>query len=269
MRSFWILCLSYLVLQSVVQAQDKIENFRASTQKLAIVDWYVEFVEPSVYENVVKDARRIINRYTRTYDATAVASFSLLQNPGNQYFKPVLGEMDVAQREFLQKSGKDNQVDIFMLGNLREAPTGLELEVQLYDVRINTWSNIESSRFRLADRAQALEELIYRIMNYLDREGFVHPSPQDFLKKPAILGEDMTVTRSSLSGNQLGFVAPEELGTGKLAGTVSIGGEKTPFWERAWFWGLIIGGLATAGGLSYFFLVNQPPKQAEVNFKMP
>jgi hypothetical protein len=52
------------------------------------------------------------------------------------------------------------------------------------------------------------------------------------------------------------------------AGTGTVGGEKTPFWETWWFWTIIGGGLVTGGSLAYYFLViDQPTSKANVTFK--
>jgi hypothetical protein len=253
-----------------VLAQQKLKDFRGTQQKVALVGFFNEFVEPSAEENLLKESRKAINRYTRTFSKSAISQFKIISNPNNIYLKPADPELGDVQKEFLSKLGEDNQIDIVVLGIVREAFDGIEMELQLYDIRIQTLSGIERSTFNLRERSKAVDDLIFRLMNYLDRDGFVHPQPQDFLQKPVHLAD----AADSLGGlNQLSdeefFVSPEELGGQPLAGEVSIGGEKTPFWERWWFWTAIFGSLATAGSLAYFFLVvDQPPSGADIDVQL-
>lgn len=268
MKSIFVGILMVLIWPVLALSQNKLENFRATNQKVALIGWYVDFVEPSVNEKILSEVRRYLNRFSRSFDETAISGFSLLKNPNNQYFNVVESEMDSAQKEFLQKTAKDNGIDIMVLGQLRETPTALELQLQLYDVRINTLTAIETQKFALQRRQQPLESLSYRIMNYLDRDGFVHPSPQDFLSKPASLGGGVSSSIFDLNSKEgLSF---QDLAPGRLAGPISIGGEKTPFWEKWWFWASLFGGVALAGGLSYYFLVvDQPATSFTADFYVP
>lgn len=251
-------------------AQDKVEDFRASNRRVALISFFNEFIEPSVEEELLKEARRQINRYAITLGPSEITQLKLLSNPNNQYLRPSDGPMAETQAEFLKQAAEDNRIDIFMLALVREAFEGIEMELQLYDQAINTKSAVERSTFVLKERQSAVSELVYRVMNYIDRDGFVHPEPQDFLQKPVQLQNQDSQQDLGFGASDAFFVTPEELGGARLAGEVAIGGEKTPFWERWWFWTLIFGGLGVAGGLSYYFLVvDQPPSRADVEFFLP
>jgi hypothetical protein len=268
MRKLW-LAFSLSMISTAGFSQNQLESFRGTNQRVALLGWYVDFVEPSVNDRVLSEMRRLINRYSRSFDETAISGFNLLKNPNNQYLNIVEARMDAPQKEFLQKTAKDNGIDILLLGQLRETPSALELQLQLYDARINILSAIESQKFIVPRRERALENLAYRIMNYLDRDGFVHPSPQDFLKKPVGSGSE-GFSSSALDSKSSQALSFQDLAPGRLAGPISIGGEKTPFWEKWWFWTSVFGGLALAGGLSYYFLVvNQPVNSFVADFYVP
>lgn len=268
MKSIFLGMLMILSWPVLALAQNKLENFRGTNQKLALIGWYVDFVEPSVNERILSEVRRDLNRYSRSFDEAAISGFSLLKNPNNQYFNVVESEMDSAQKEFLQKTAKDNGIDIIVLGQLRETPSALELQLQLYDIRINTLTAIETQKFVVQKRQRPLENLSYRIMNYVDRDGFVHPSPQDFLAKPVSVGGGINSSAFDLNSDE--GISFKDLAPGRLAGPISIGGEKTPFWEKWWFWTSIFGGIALAGGLSYYFLVvDQPATSFTADFYVP
>lgn len=264
-----LICLFLFLISRSTVAQDQLRDFKASTQKLALLGLFNEFVEPSVEEALVKDLNKLLARYTRTYGPSSVAGFRFLSNPNNQYFKTADQNLDETQKEYLQKVGEDNQVDLLAFGVVRESVEGVELELQIYDTRIQTLSGIERESFPVNRRDKPLEAIVYRTMNYLDREGFVHPSPQDFLQKPVFLQSNQEKSAFSDTEEDF-FLTPADLGGQPLAGRVSIGGEKTPFWEKWWFWGVVLGGIASAGGMSYYFLVlDQPTTGADIAFKAP
>lgn len=262
--------LVFVLSSQLLWAQSQIPSFRSTNQKVVLLGLANEFVEPSVQETVENEIRRAVNQYSRTANRSSVSAYKLLNNPNDQYFRTVEGELGEAQRKFLTRATEDNQFEIAALGLIREAINGFELELQLYDSRIDTLSGIERITFVPANRNTAIEDVVYRTMNYIDRDGFVHPSPQDFLEKPSLLQGSVGSAVEPLGGAQGFIFEPKDLGGGRLAGEISTGGERTPFWERWWFWGLIFGGLATAGGLSYYFLVvDQPPTQANIRFELP
>lgn len=267
---FLSLCILNLAFPVSIFAQD-LENFRGTGQKTALIGMFNEFVEPSVEETLTKDLRRLLNRYSRTYSSSSISGFTMVANPNNQFLKPTEGEMGEPQKEFLQRTSNDNQVDIFVLGTVREASSGVEIELQLYDARIQTLSQVERESINLNNRSLGLEALVYRTMNYLDRDGFVHPAPQEFLKKPSLLQQSSS-DMGGLSGLESdSFILPEELSGGtRLAGDISVGGEVTPFWEKWWFWTMILGSIATAGGISYYFLiVERDPSEANITLTTP
>ena len=152
---------------------------------------------------------------------------------------------------------------------MREVADQYEMHLQLYDIRIETLSGIEQATYSYNSSKRALEVLVFRLMNYLDRDGYVHDVPQEFLETPEALASIQQQKSLEQTGGDQFSVKPEELGGGYLASGGSVAGEKTPFWEKWWFWSLIGGGLITAGGLSYFFLVvNQSPNSADVGFEL-
>lgn len=253
--------------QGVLAAGDKLKDFRASTQKIALLGVASEFVEPTIEDKWTNQVRKLMNRYSRSYGANSIQSFNLATNTGKQFFKPATN-LEEAQKKFLQAAGKDNSIDIIALGSLRETGDQFEMELQLFDARIETMSGIEKASFTNATAQAALEQFVYRLMNYLDRDGFVHPQPQDFLEPPTAVKQ--ADQNSELSARPEFSVNPNELGNGNLAGMTTVGGEKTPFWETWWFWSIIGGSLVTAGALTYYFLViDQPTTKANVNFQAP
>jgi len=262
---------SFMLGISQVSAQTTpLKNFQGTSQRVALVGIFNEFVEPSVEDSVVKDAREIIGKYSATYKVNEIANFKTLSNPSNQYFKTSPGELSETQKQFLQKACQDNAMEIVVLNTLRQNQEGLEMEVQLYDSRIETLSAIETARFSVRDRRKGLEDLFYRIFNYLDRDGFVHPDPQDMLEKPSTVASLQQEAFGPKSIEEEMATDPEFLGRGELADDASIGGEQTPFWEKWWFWTAIGGSIITASALSYYFLVvDQPPNRAKVRFNMP
>lgn len=259
-----------LIVQPVLLGQSSLKDFKATNQQVALVGVFNEFVEPPIEKQLLEEIRKKISRYSLTFSQRNIDNFQLLNNPNNQYFKTVSGELPEAQKNFLDQLGKDNSAEIIVLGNLRESYEGVEIDLQLYDTRINSLSGIVSNEFRLQEREQPLGELVYNLMNHLDREGFVWKNPQDFLQKPSGIGSAANNQDDFLPPSaDSSFVSPEGLGATPLAGEVSIGGNKTPFWEKWWFWTVLGGGLATIGGLSYFiFILESDPVTADVTFKI-
>ncbi len=264
MKSLW---LSILIFVSMFT-----NSVFAQTQaRAALIGIYNEYVEPSVEESVAKDVRELMGRYAASYKQNEVSNFKMLSNPNNQYFKPVVGELSDTQKQFLKKTAEDNGIDIIVLNSLRESSEGLEMELQLYDARIETLSATVAERFSVRERRSSLETLVYRSFNHVDRDGFVHPDPQDFFPKPTSLAaKESSEGVGSSEIEEVFETDPEFLGRGRLADDASIGGEQTPFWEKWWFWTIIGGTLITAGGLSYYFLVvDQPPRRANTRFNLP
>lgn len=271
LRLFPVSLFLLLIQHQNTFAQDRVSDFRSSNQRLALIGFFNELVEPSVEDALLKETRQIFNKYTRTYGDSSISSFKLLNNPNNEYFKTADGELPETQKEYLLRTAEDNKIDIFALGVIRESFEGVEMELQLFDSRIQTLSEIERKSFNLQKRSEALEEIVYKTMNYLDREGYVNPSPQDFLSPPAFIKSIKKGDESFFPASDSDkFISPEELSPGRLAGQANIGGEKTPFWERTWFWGVVGGSLLTVAGLSYYFLVvDQPPSSADVTLDIP
>jgi len=257
-------------LNAPLWSQERIKDFRSAGQKIALIGASTEFVEPEVKEKTLEQTRRIINRYSRTYGASSIASFKIGRNPNDQFYQPVDESLEKDQKAFLDLLAKDNAIDIMTLASIREVGDEFEVRMQFYDARIETLSKIEETTFSLNASQRALEIIVFRLMNYLDRDGYVHDSPQDFLETPEFLASLQQQTDFDLGGDEDFAISPEELSGGYLAGGSAVAGEKTPFWEAWWFWTLIGGSLLTAGGLSYYFLVvNQDPTRANVSFNLP
>lgn len=271
---FLVVCL--LMLQSVAaETPGKLKDFRGTPQTLALLGASSEFVDPAQKDTILQLLRRQLNRYTRSYGEASIGGFKLAANTNDQFFRPVLGQaMGEQQKQFLKSASKDNSIDIIALCSLREVGDGAttEIELQLFDSRIEVISAVERAQVTKS-QSKSLEDLAYRMMNYLDKDGFVHPSAQDLLEKPLSLVAAQAATAPGLVAGgpvQEFSVNPTDLSAGSLAGAPTIAGDKTPFWERWWFWALVGGGVATAGGLSYYFLVvNQDPNQASIRFKLP
>lgn len=263
----WIVFI-LLFAVDFVSAEEKLKNFRGTNQKLALVDAFNEFVEPPVVERLLNDLRKTLNKYSRSYGSSTIASFKGGTNPQNVYYKPTSSLLSDSQKTFLQAVSKDNSIDILVLTSLKGLGEEVEVQLQLYDARIETLSKIEEGAIALNASQRPLELLAFRVMNYLDKDGYVHDTPQDFLAPPLFL-KDSSSASTGFAEEDFS-VNPQELGGGNLAGRVSIGGEKTPFWETWWFWTLIGGGLLTGGGLAYYFLVyNVPPDKANIDFDVP
>lgn len=260
-----LFCVFLLLCCSV--AASEVEDFRSTPQRIALVGFYNEFVEPSVEENLLHLTRKALNRYSRGYDRSAISEFSLSSNPDNQFYKPHGSGLSDRQKEFLKNTAENNDIDIVVLGAVRESSQGIEMELQLYDARIDSLSGIVRDSFPLIQRQQSIEQVGFELMDHLDRDGYVHTSRQNYLEKPPILKDGSGQVEA---WNQDFGLRPEDLDSGRLLGRVEVGGEKTPFWEEWWFWTLIGGGLITAGSVSYYFLVvNQPPTRASVGFQLP
>jgi hypothetical protein len=265
--------ISFVLLagQNTAYSQEaKLQDFRGTTQKLALVGAFTEFVEPDVKEKTLQHARRALNRYTRSYGSASIASFKLANNPHDLFFRPAEAGLEEEQKKYLDQLVKENNIDIVALASIREVGEEFEMDIQLFDKRIEELSGIEKARFPYNGSRKALEILAYKVMNYLDREGYVQDSPQNFLTPPKAIEELAQANLLRESGEETFSINPADLGEGILADGTSIGGEKTPFWEKWWFWTLIGGTVAVGGGLSYYFLVvNQPPTNATVGFDLP
>lgn len=268
-RFIFLVCAAIALCSSSLFSQTKFKDFKGSAQRLALIEIYNESAEPSVAEGMKKELIKAYERYTEVLDENQTRNFKLLDNPGNQYFKPSAGDLSEIQAEFLARTGEDNEVDIIVLSSVRESFEGIEISVQLFDARIREKSEIEREVFSLKNRRAKLEELVYRSMNYLDRDGFVNPQPQDFLEKPDTLQKNELAGINPIFDNEA-FVKPEDLAPGYLEDDFSIGGDRKPFWEKWWFWTVIGGSLVTAGSLTYYFVVvDQPESEGNIDFNLP
>ncbi len=257
-----------------VPAGTKVRDFRTSNQKAALLGVLSEFVDETQENRILEEMRKSINRYTRSYGSSSIASFNLGQNPGKKFFKPIPPEtpMDENQKKFLQSSGKDNAFEIVVLGVLRVEGEEVGSELQLYDLRTDTRSQIISTKMNAKNEILEIEKQIFKLMNFLDQEGFVGATSQDFLEMPANLQNDAQAKASANLNPEAQdqAVNPNDLSGGFLAGGEVVGGEKTPFWESWWFWSIIGGTVLTAGGLSYYFIaVDKPKENANVGFQLP
>ena len=63
MKSIFVGILMVLIWPVLALSQNKLENFRATNQKVALIGWYVDFVEPSVNEKILSEVRRYLNRF--------------------------------------------------------------------------------------------------------------------------------------------------------------------------------------------------------------
>lgn len=250
----------------------RLKDFRGTPQTMALVGLSAEFLDSNFKEPILQQMRKNLNRFSRSYGDSSISSFKLGQNLNDQFFRPVSSAMSDSQKQFLKNAAKDNSVDIFVLASVREGsePAHYEMEAQLFDSRIEVLSAVEKVNFNRNTQTKSLDDLTYRLANYLDKDGFVHPSAQDLLEKPVTASSGMAAALSTTAGGEDFSVNPTDLSGGNLAGKPVIGGEKTPFWEKWWFWGLVVGGAATAGGLSYYFLVvDKDPTSANVRFRFP
>jgi hypothetical protein len=267
------ICFSIVLGPLMLSAQPQVQtlrDFRGTPQKLSLIGAFTEFVEPELKERILQDTRRALNKYTRSYGAASIAAFKMGQNPNDLYFQPVQNSIEEDQKKYLNDLAKENSIDIIALSSIREVGDEFEMEIQLYDSRIEELSAIETTRFPYTSSKRALKVLAYRIMNYLDKEGYVQDTPQNFLTAPQEFQSAQQAQVLRDSGEDAFAVSPADLGGGYLAGGQTVGGEKTPFWERWWFWTLIGGGIVVGGGLTYYFLVvNQPPSKADIKFGLP
>ncbi len=253
---------------SLLSANQKLKDFRGTNQKIALLGFFSEFVPEEVVNRSVEDFRRSINKYSRSYGASSIAGFTLGQNQNNQYFRPSSEKLGDSQKTYLKEAAKENNIDILVLGSLRDAGDILEVDLQLFDSRIDVLSSVVSGKVSRRSNQKDIDRAVYQLMNHLDRDGFVHPSAQDFLEMPILLREQQKIDVFAGGDGEDLSVNPQTLG-GTLAGRVSIGGEKQPFWETWWFWTILGAGFATAGGLSYYFLiVDQPPTRANMTFNI-
>ncbi len=265
------LLLAHVPFASVdAQGSGKIKDFRGTPQSVALLGTFSEFVDPDLKQRYVNQLRKLFNRYSRSYGESSISNFKLALNPNDQFFRPITGVLSENQKQFFKAAQKDNSVDIFVLSSLTETGEGLDLELQLFDARIETLSAVERVVFQRAQEERSFEDVVYRLMNYIDRDGFVHPNPQEILEKPILLQAANFNVESGAGGREFS-ISPEILsGEGVLAGRPTIGGEKTPFWETWWFWSIIGGTLISTGGLTYYLtVVDEPPSRANIRFKSP
>jgi len=261
----------FLSLPGSSHAQvQRLKDFRSTPQTLALLGASTEFVEANIKDAVLQQMRRNLNRYTRSYGESSISGFKLGQNLNDQFFRPVVSVIGEPQKQYLKEASKENSIDIIALASIRDMgdAQNSEMEIQLFDARIETLSAIEKVQYTRRNQTQALEDLAYRVMNYIDKDGFVHPTAQDLLERPVGVGA------ANVSQNEgvLKEVAvnPNDLTGARLAGAPSIGGDKTPFWETWWFWTIIGSSLAVGGGMSYYFLVvDQDPNRGTVTFTLP
>lgn len=246
----------------------KVSDFKDTKQRLAIVGFQNEFLDLSTEERIRNEVTSIVSRYSNVFSSREVKEMKIPENPNRRFFRPTRSELDESQLEFLKNLVKENNIDILMLGVVRESAEGFELELQLFDGRIQTLSGVEVEGFPITQRREKISKLIHSLMNYLDRDGFVHPAPQNFLAPYQETG--VKTAGIFLPPDEEEFsLSPGTLGAGSLVGPVSIGGEQTPFWEKWWFWTIIGGALITGGSLSYYFLVvDQPPTKARLQFPL-
>ncbi|MDB5038378.1 MAG: hypothetical protein JWQ35_1906 [Bacteriovoracaceae bacterium] len=257
-------------MSSQTFSADKLKDFRGTNQSLALVGVSSEFVDNVTEEKILEDLRKRFNRYSKSYGRNSIEAFKIGSNPGKQFFKPVGDNAPEQQKKFLKDTCKDNTVDVLVIGTLRQMGEETEAELQLYDSRIEAFSKPEKGHFKATGEMSAMDDLVYRLMNYMDREGYVYNTPQDFLTPPTTLQASAKKSFPTGLGMDDNSLNPADLASGNLAGEISTGGEKTPFWEKWWFWTLIGGSLATAGSLTYYFVVvDQPPSNANIGFQMP
>ncbi len=252
-----------------LEGVERLKDFRATDQKLALLGVKTETVEAEIEKKYIEEFRKAINRYSKSYGTSSISGFTLPDSSKGKYFAPVAGTLSEDQRKFLVKASKDNSIDIIVLGSLSQQGLKVDAELQLYDARIDTFSGIEKGSLLVTEEQKELDQLVYKLMNYMDRDGFVHQTSQDILLAPVgAVSSSQKISNGSQSDDY--SINPTSLSGGLLAGEVNIGGDKRPYWETWWFWTLIGGGLVAASGLSYYFLVvNQPPNTAKVEFRIP
>jgi hypothetical protein len=259
----------FCLLVSHLEGVERLKDFRSTEQKLALLGFKTETVEADIEKKYTEEFRKEINRYSKSYGTSSISAFSLPDSSKGKYFAPVGGALSEDQRKFLVKAAKDNSIDIIVLGSLSQQGLKVDAELQLYDARIDTLSGIEKASLLVTEEKKELDQLVYKLMNYMDRDGFVHQTSQDILLAPvAAVSSSQKVSNGNQSDDY--SINPTALSGGLLAGEVNIGGDKRPYWETWWFWGLIGGGLIAASGLSYYFLVvNQPPNTSKIEFRIP
>lgn len=271
MRLFFVgVGLALFMMNPSVRAQSKIKDFRASNQKVAFLGFFSEFVDDTASQSVTNELRKALNEYSRSYGESSIANFNLQDNANDRYFNVAGEKLEERQKEFLKAAAKENGIDIIILGSISESGSHIDMSLQAYDARIDTLSAVEASRFTPRDLKSSVAKAAYRVMNYLDRDGFVHPAPQDFLEAPlGATNADENV--NFVEQNQDEFALnPGDLGSGRLAGEVSIGGDRRPFWETWWFWTAMIGTVVGGGLLAYYLIeVNREPTRANVTFQLP
>lgn len=267
-RLFVFLLILMIGIPPSTFAADRMKDFRGTSQSLALIALPAEFLETTAEERLLQELRKRFNKYSKSYGPSSIESFKMANNPGKQFFRPVADTISEGQKQFLKGAAKDNSVDIIVLGSLRQAGEEVEVELQLFDSRIEALSKTEKASLRnLSDQA-SMDNLVYRVMNYLDREGYVYGTAQDFLEPP--LSGQMSATIAPGTAGQEGSINPLDFASGTLAGSLSVGGDREPFWEKWWFWTIIGGSLITAGMLSYYFVVvDNPPIAGNVSFEMP
>lgn len=258
------------ILISVTQtkAADRLKDFRNTEQKIALLGFKKETVEPEIEKKFLEDLRKSINRYSKSFGTSSISGFDLSGSEQGKYFSPVEASMKEEQKAFLTKVAKAHSIDIVALASISQQGLSLQLELQLFDARIDTLSKVEKAALTVTDDKSGVDQLVYRVMNYIDRDGFVHQTPQEMLQPPIKTSATSLLSRGRTNDDY--SVNPSDLAGGHLAGQVNIGGDKRPYWETWWFWSIIGGSLVTAASLSYYFLVvNQPPTAAQIEFRIP
>lgn len=255
------------------QTVGQLKDFRGTPQSVGILGASAEFVDPALKDQILQQMRKNLNRYTRSYSESAISGFKLGPNSNDQFFRPFKGAPSESQKNFLRSAAKDNSVDIIGLMSIRDLGDSInsEVEFQLFDARIEGASGIEVAQFARPTQQRALEDLAFRVMNYLDKDGYVHPDPQGILERPSTLQMGSSaVATDGMGTNTEVAINPTDLSAGTLGGSLVVAGDQIPFWEKWWFWTIVGSGVGIAGGLSYYFLVvDQPPTRARIKFNLP
>lgn len=266
---FLISCfLMGLAANVSAQQAEKIADFRGLNMKLALIDLDSSLGDKSLDTRVIEGLRKAFNRYVRTFGFSTVSSFKIPKEASRVTYREISKPADLSEvdRKLIQQIAKDNSVDLLVLGSIKQPGSQVELALQIYDVRIETFSAIETASTNPSTLQPALDAIAHRLMNYLDRDGYIHPTSQDLLMPMRLEG----VPAPTRPADDVFSVNPTDLSSGQFAGQISIGGEKTPFWETWWFWTLVGGGLI-GGGLATYYLVtsSQSPTQMELTFTLP
>ncbi len=270
LKSFSIVAILVLINTLLSQATQgaALKDFRSSNQKAALLGVSMEGVDSETENRLSEDLRKAINKMTRSFGALSIVNFRLGDSNGGQFYAPVSGTLADNQKKFFKEACASNEFDIPVLARMEARGVDIALSMQLFDCRIETLSSIEQETMAMVGDAEKIQQIVYRLFDHLDRDGFVHSSRQGFLVAPERFAPMMPQSSDSLKDDIA--LDPSLLSSGRLAGTMVIGGDKRPFWETPWFWGVLSSSLIVAGGLSYYFLVvDKPPTSANVQFAIP